>query len=102
MTAKEMFEKLGYEYKEYNYGKENKMSNGIQYRKNQSKQSEIERCGIFTEKIIEFYTYHKVVELYEIHYFKDGVTTKGETFILKLEELQAINKQIEELGGSND
>jgi len=98
MAAKDMFEKLGYEYKEYNYGKENKMSNGIQYRKNKKMQEEIERCGIFTEKIIEFYFYHKELELYQICYFSDGSKTECNTFILKSDELKAINKQVEELG----
>lgn len=75
MTAKEMFEKLGYTYTYYPY-------------------THTIECFLdtdedfhFTNNTINFYKKHKKVEI-------NGY--------LSTEELQAINKQIEELGWNRD
>ena len=71
MTAKEMFEKLGYEYKETNDEDE------IRYKS---------KSGAF---IICFYKAMQQVYCY---------TKNDEPFGIDVNELQAINKQVEELG----
>ena len=80
MTARQMFEKLGYEYNE----RTEKLYGIIEY----SKQFE------YAEMTIDFDNKSKEVELY---------TDKSDVAIdITLEELQAINKQVEELEWYND
>jgi hypothetical protein len=82
MTAKEMFEKLGYEYKLYD--NEDKFNNGIQYYKKDKDDF---------ETYVEFYFYHKRIWL--LKKYKNKI---AEGFVSNINLLQAINKQIEELG----
>ena len=71
MTAKEMFEKLGYKYTKY--------GNDIEF----NKQFE------YAEVKIYFADFAKTIEI---------SSDKDITFTIDIEELQAINKQVEELG----
>ena len=72
MKAKEMFEKLGYE--KFNY------SNGIRYTNGETEQNiEFENDGF--------------INIYNTCYNKEQ-----DIEVLIVEELQAINKQVEELG----
>ena len=79
MTAREMFEKLGYEYNECYF---ERTLDDIYYQKN----------GKYTPQI-RFNLNHKCVQDY-----REG--NKSSAFDIKL--LQAINKQIEELGWNNE
>ena len=79
MSAKEMFEKLGYEYNECYFEED---LDEIYYRKK----------GKYTPQI-KFSLNHKCVTVY-----REG--NKSSAFDIKL--LQAINKQIEELGWNNE
>ena len=78
MTAKEMFEKLGYEYSECWFCEE---LEEIYYQKN----------GIYTPQI-KFSLNRKTISVYRFE-------NKASSFDMKL--LQAINKQVEELGWNN-
>jgi len=71
MTAKEMFEKLGYKYTRY--------GNDIEFYK-QFEHAEVK---------IYFADFAKTIEM---------SSDKDITFTIDIEELQAINKQVEELG----
>lgn len=79
MTAKEMFEELGYEYNECYFEQE---LDEITYSKD----------GEYTPQIM-FSLNHKVVKVYRQE-------NKSSSFDMKL--LKAINKQIEELGWNNE
>ncbi len=96
MTAKELFKKLGWEYNIVdnvrNYGHVDiytKYSNNvIEYR----------RDG-YEKEVIRFYTNEKVVEYYSNGYeFEEYIYLEGQDFKI----IQAINKQIEELGWLNN
>ena len=78
MPAKEMFKKLGYEYTECWFCEE---LGEIYYEKN----------GIYTPQI-KFSLLHKTISVYRVE-------NKASSFDIKL--LQAINKQVEELGWNN-
>lgn len=106
MTAKEMFEELGYRQEIHNDSKYGESGNGIAYVFDKDKKEEVERCGIFLEKHIEIYTYHKSIVCYHIAYSRHNVDKNIEEVIQKHSDamylnmpiLKAINKQIEELG----
>ena len=95
MTAKQLFEKLGYEQKIYDNEK-NIHSNGIQYIK-RANDSEMQRIGMITTKYIEFYLAHKEIVIYSTTEHRNGKTTKSDAGILSFEEYNAIKKQIDEL-----
>ena len=78
MSAKEMFEKLGYIYK--------KCNSFIEYTKNYLGQ----------EKCITFWLDIKKIDFEFEH--DDGYDWKYLAFESTIEELQAINQQVEELG----
>ena len=80
MSAKEMFEKIGYEYHCYD-------SEEVTYRKEDRQWRENGRI------LICFDLLNKEIELG----FK-GKTSGNLPIFISLEELQAINKQVEELG----
>lgn len=79
ITAKEMFEELGYEYTECYFEEE---LDDIYYQKK----------GKYTPQI-QFSLNHKIVKVY-----REG--NKSSSFDMKI--YKAINKQIEELGWSNE
>ena len=79
MSAKEMFEELGYEYIECYF---KQTLDDIYYQKE----------GKYTPQI-QFSLNHKIIKVY-----REG--NKSSSFDIKL--LQAINKQVEELWGDNN
>lgn len=102
MKAKELFEKLGYEQKIYDHEKRYANDfeyeiNGIEYTK-KAKESEMQRIGMVRSKYIDFYLDSKEIEIGEIVEFKDGTKKYGESVILNVELLNAVQKQVEELG----
>ena len=88
MSAKEMFEELGYKF--VSYGDEKIIE--------------------FDKIVVKDYEYKKIVfdirrRFFWVDYFKNEYDSKGKLmnkkhiiFVLDVEELQAINKQVEELG----
>lgn len=89
MTAKEMFEELGYEQKESS-------TEGIQYVK-KAKDSEMQRIGMVSTKYIEFYNAHKELVVTTTRKHRNGSTTTSECGILSIEEFGAVQKQVLEL-----
>jgi hypothetical protein len=79
MTAKEMFEKLGY----YYYVSRNKKSFGYL------------KKSVFERDLIKF-------KITEKQILKEKNITGDPAAGITLEELQAINKQVEELGWNNE
>lgn len=88
MTAKELFESLGYEQKLYDAD--------IQYVQ-MAEPSEMKRIGMVTTKCIEFYMAHKEILVSISYEHRDGSVSKSDCGILSLEELTAIQKQVSEL-----
>lgn len=82
MNAKEMFEKLGFKYNK----------NCYEYPLKYDKKRKVESILEVDEDSFSFYQVDKVITIW-----KDG---RGIT--LDFKELQAINKQIEELGWNNE
>lgn len=74
-TAKEMFEELGYKYTKY--------GNDIQYYKK----------FVYSEIIIYFWDFKNEIEISSSKYI---------TITIDINELQAINQQIKELGWNNE
>lgn len=101
MTAKEMFEKLGYEQKIYDNEKESIKGfeytvNGIQYIK-RAKDSEMQRIGMIVTKCIEFYTTSKEILIYTTYEHRNGTKSQSDSGDLNIEEFNAIQKQVLEL-----
>lgn len=102
MKAKELFEKLGFKQKIYNNEKHcvegfKYTINGIQYTK-KAEESEMQRIGMVRTNYIDFYLDSKEIAIGDIIEFKDGTKKYGESAILNVKLLNAIQKQIEELG----
>jgi len=90
MVAKNMFEQLGYIQSE-------KSVSGIQYI-NKSKDSEMQRIGMVTTKIIEFYPLSKELLFQTTIKFRDGSTKVSDSTVLNFEEFKAVQQQVLELG----
>jgi len=90
MLAKELFEKLGYTQSENS-------ENGIQYI-SKSKDSEMQRIGMVTINIIEFYPLSKEILFQTTIKFRDGSTKVSDSSVLNVEEFKAVQQQILELG----
>lgn len=90
MTAKDMFEKLGYEQKENS-------DEGIQYIQ-RDKDSEMQRIGMISTRCIEFYKSHKEIVFYTTYEHRNGKTSASDCGILNIEEFNAVQKQVLELG----
>lgn len=98
MTAKEMFENLGYVQiiHEFDTGLY-ESCNGIQYLK-EDPESEMERVGMMSTKCIEFYFMHKEIVIASKYKHRNGSESSGDAGILSLKEFEAIQKQVKELG----
>jgi hypothetical protein len=94
MTAKEMFEKIGYVQKIHDKS-EYPSFNGIQYMK-RSEDSEMHRIGMITTRYIEFYPHSKEIIICKTYEHKDGTITKCDLGILSLEEFKAVQQQVNE------
>lgn len=92
MTAKEMFEKLGYE--------QIIEKEGIQYIK-QDDESEMQRVGMIQTKYIEFYTASKEILISTVYKHRSGTKSNSDSGILSFEEFSAVQTQIAELGWQN-
>ncbi|MNP70335.1 hypothetical protein D3C76_1665550 [compost metagenome] len=90
MTAKEMFEALG-------YSRVEDSTMGIQYIK-KSNRSEMQRIGMLKTKYMEFYRKHKDITIKTITEFIDGSKSNSNLESIDLEEFKAIQKQVLELG----
>jgi hypothetical protein len=90
LSAKEMFESLGYTQKVYDTS-DNKYEHGIQY-------TRIEEVTSMTyTKVIEFYFEHQEMLMMETVVFRDG-TSKKSDIVLSFDEFLAVQQQIVELG----
>lgn len=89
MTAKELFESLGYEQKLYDAD--------IQYVKTDDP-SEMQRIGMVKTKFIEFYMKHKEICVYSTFTHRDGSVSRSDCGILSFEEFKTTQKQVDELG----
>lgn len=101
MTAKEMFEKLGYEQKIYDNEKKSikgfeYTANGIQYIQ-RAKDSEMQRIGMIVTNYIEFYITSKEILIYTTYEHRDGTKSKSDSGNLNIEEFNAVQKQVIEL-----
>lgn len=100
MTAKELFEKLGYEQKIYDNEKHFSF-NGIQYTKRDA-DSEMQRVGMIKTKCIEFYPTHKEIVIHSMTKHRNGERTKSDAGILSYEEFLAVQLQVSELQWENN
>lgn len=82
--------KIGYEQKENS-------DEGIQYVK-RDKDSEMQRIGMVTIKLLEFYKQSKEICIFTTYKYRDGTESKSEVGIICLKELNAIKAQALELG----
>ena len=89
MTAKEIFNKLGYEQRIND-------DVGIQYVK-RAEESEMQRIGVVEEKYIEFYRFHKEINICIDYKYSDGKTSSSNSSTLNIEEFKAVQKQVLEL-----
>lgn len=97
MNAKEQFERLGYVQTIHQFEDETYQScNGIQYVK-QDPESEMQRIGMVSTKSIEFYFMHKEVVISTHYKHRNGNESYSDSSVLSLEELKAVQKQMEEL-----
>jgi len=90
MTAKDIFEKLGYEQKENS-------DEGIQYIK-RDKDSELQRVGMISIKCIEFYISSKEILVNTTYEHRNEKVSTSDSGILNFEEFNAVQKQVLELG----
>lgn len=95
MIAKELFEKLGYTQKIFDK-ESNPYDHGLQYIKKDN-ESEKQRIGMIHTKTIEFYFGYKEILMREIVEHRDGTTSERNAIILSLDEINALQKQVEEL-----
>lgn len=86
MSAREMFEELGYECDE--------SCDGILY----SKYIDSDRCGVEQHSI----SFDKVDKVIDKYVGEAGFSHRNYIAYIYLDELKAINKQIEELGWDNE
>lgn len=98
LTAKEMFEVLGYKQKIYTEYRES--SNGIQYAK-RAQETELQRIGMITTDYVEFYPHGKDILIYTSYEHKDGSISNSDSGYLNMELFQAVQQQIIELGWQN-
>lgn len=96
MTAKEMFEELGYEQKIHKSDL-HPSCDGIQYIK-KDPEERMEFTGMVTTKVIEFYYMHKEILIATTYKHRSGTESKSDSGVLSLEEFKAVQKQTEELG----
>lgn len=89
MTAKEIFNKLGYEQRKND-------DEGIQYVK-RAEDSKMQRIGVITNKYIEFYRLHKEINICIDYEYSDGETSSNNSSTLNIEEFKAVQKQVLEL-----
>lgn len=96
MSARELFEKLGYEQKIYS--NEKRFVNGFEYTVNgiEYVKEEIVVGKVIRTKYIGFHSPGKEIELITIYEFEDG-TKETSQFVLNLELFNAVQKQINEL-----
>ncbi len=90
MTAREMFENMGYKQTENS-------EEGIQYTK-RADDSELQRIGMISTTYIEFYRASKEIVIETTFEHRSGKRSTGDVGILNIEEFHAVQKQVEELG----
>lgn len=95
LSAKGMFEKLGYVQTEKNE------FNEIQYLKKDDS-SEMKRVGMISTTFIEFYPRSKEILLSKENEFRDGRVIKSNAVVLNFDEFKAVQKQISELKWEED
>lgn len=95
LSAKGMFEKLGYVQTEKNE------FNEIQYLKKDD-YSEMKRVGMVSTTCIEFYPRSKEILLSKEYEFRDGRVSKSDSVVLNNLEFKAIQKQVSELKWEED
>lgn len=94
IKAKDAFKELGYEITEKT------SSNDIQYTK-RSKDSEMQRIGMITNKYIEFYNSSKDILIFTTYEFRDGSISRSDSGHLDFKEFNAVKQQVLELGWEN-